>query len=40
MDLAVRASLHGWEFVFVGDVKVSYSYLSDSFDKISRSKFN
>lgn len=24
MDLAVRASLKGWEFVFVGDVTVSY----------------
>lgn len=32
MDLAVRASLQGWEFVFVGDIKVSYPYLSNSFD--------
>lgn len=28
MDLAVRASLQGWEFVFVGDVTVSYPYLT------------
>lgn len=24
MDLAVRASLNGWEFLFAGDVAVSY----------------
>lgn len=39
MDLAVRASLQGWEFVFVGDVTVSYPYLSNIFDTISCSKF-
>lgn len=26
MDLAVRASLKGWKFVFVGDLEVSKSY--------------
>jgi beta-mannan synthase len=25
MDLAVRASLKGWKFVYVGDLKVSFS---------------
>lgn len=26
MDLAVRATLKGWKFVYVGDVRVSRSY--------------
>jgi hypothetical protein len=25
MDLAVRVGLKGWKFIYVGDVKVSYS---------------
>ena len=25
MDLAVRASLKGWKFVFVGDIEVCYN---------------
>lgn len=34
MDLAVRASLKGWEFVFVGDVTVSYPLLTNIFGTI------
>lgn len=28
MDLAVRAGLKGWKFIYVGDVKVRYSEVS------------
>lgn len=41
MDLAVRASLQGWKFVFVGDVSVisiSTSKLILSSDNTTRSK--
>lgn len=28
MDLAVRATLKGWKFIYVGDIRVSISYRS------------
>lgn len=32
MDLAVRASLKGWKFVYVGEVKVHLQKLANHYD--------
>lgn len=33
MDLAVRATLKGWKFIYVGDIRVSRSYHGIVFTK-------
>jgi beta-mannan synthase len=38
MDLAVRASLKGWKFVYVGDLKVSFSVLMTFIKNITNEK--
>jgi beta-mannan synthase len=34
MDLAVRASLNGWKFIYVGDIRVSKPFATIEFSTI------
>jgi beta-mannan synthase len=38
MDLAVRTTLQGWKFVYVGDVKVSRCSLTCIYSEINRTR--